>query len=184
MKVNGYEIAPWSALRGANLREADLSGADLRWANLRWANLSGANLRGADLRGANLIGANLREANLIGANLRQTRLPEGELRILPDDGDVIGWKKLRSNHIARLLIPGGTARSNATGRKCRAQRAKVLAIYAPCGAPHEIGVSQHDPAFMYRVGEWVSVSNFDPDRWNECAPGIHFFITRKEAEEY
>ena len=25
---------------------------------------------------------------------------------------------------------------------------------------------------------------FDTNRWNECAPGIHFFITRQEAVNY
>ena len=52
MRVNGYEIKPFSDLSGADLsdaylREADLSRANLREANLRGANLSGANLCGA-----------------------------------------------------------------------------------------------------------------------------------------
>ena len=64
MNINGYEIGPYTNLRGANLRDADLSGADLRGADLRYANLSGANLRYADLRGANLSGADLGGADL------------------------------------------------------------------------------------------------------------------------
>lgn len=32
--------------------------------------------------------------------------------------------------------------------------------------------------------ETVSVADFDENRWNECAPGIHFFITREEAVRY
>lgn len=28
------------------------------------------------------------------------------------------------------------------------------------------------------------VDNFDENRWNECAAGIHFFITREEAVRY
>jgi hypothetical protein len=28
------------------------------------------------------------------------------------------------------------------------------------------------------------VENFNEDRWNECAAGIHFFITREEAIDY
>lgn len=36
----------------------------------------------------------------------------------------------------------------------------------------------------YRVGETVRPDRFDDDRWNECAPGVHFFITRAEAETY
>ena len=34
------------------------------------------------------------------------------------------------------------------------------------------------------VGETVSVSDFDENRWNECSTGIHFFITRDEAVRY
>lgn len=32
--------------------------------------------------------------------------------------------------------------------------------------------------------EVVKVDDFDKDRWNECAPGIHCFITRQEAVNY
>lgn len=37
---------------------------------------------------------------------------------------------------------------------------------------------------MYTVGKIVTVDNFDTNRYEECAPGIHFFITRKEAVDY
>ena len=33
----------------------------------------------------------------------------------------------------------------------------------------------------FPVGETVEVENFDQNRWNECAPGIHHYITRWEA---
>ena len=45
-------------------------------------------------------------------------------------------------------------------------------------------VSGHDSAFVYRVGETVSVPNLDRNWQEECAPGVHFFITRAEAEAY
>ena len=35
---------------------------------------------------------------------------------------------------------------------------------------------------MYEVGKEVVADSFDDDRWNECSHGIHFFITRNEAE--
>ena len=44
--------------------------------------------------------------------------------------------------------------------------------------------SGYDANFNYKVGETVKVDNFDDDRRNECAPGIHFFITRQEAVNY
>ena len=44
--------------------------------------------------------------------------------------------------------------------------------------------SDYDGDFVYRVGETVEVPDFDDNRWNECAAGIHFFITRDEAVKY
>ena len=44
--------------------------------------------------------------------------------------------------------------------------------------------SEYDSKFIYTVGEIVEEPNFDDDRWNECAPGIHFFINRQEAVLY
>ena len=44
--------------------------------------------------------------------------------------------------------------------------------------------SDYNNDFIYRVGESVSVDDFDEDRKKECAPGIHFFITRQEAVDW
>jgi len=179
-------------LRGANLRGADLRGANLRGANLRWANLSGANLSGANLSGAdlyraNLSGANLRGADLSDANLRWAGLygakdiPEiakAQTLITPD-GDIIGWKKCQSGVIVKLLIPSSAKRHNATGRKCRAEYADVLEVI---GA--EVGISKHDGMTEYRVGQRVTCDKWGEDRFEECSGGIHFFITRIEAENY
>jgi hypothetical protein len=149
--------------------------------NLSKANLSEANLSGADLREADLSGANLRGANLSGAK----EIPEYVINItsiLPA-GDLIGWKKLRNERIAKLLIPNDAKRSNATERKCRAEYATVLEIWDSETLVTE-GQSKQDHLFIYRVGETVTPDAFDEDRWKECASGIHFFITRYEAEQY
>ena len=44
--------------------------------------------------------------------------------------------------------------------------------------------SDYDSNFIYKVGEVIEVNNFCEDRWEECAAGIHFFITRQEAIGY
>ena len=176
-------------LYGANLRGANLYGAYLRGAYLRGANLRGANLRGANLRDANLYGADLRGADLYGANLPELAI--AKTSILPDEGDIIGWKKAYVDDttpvIVKLLIPSDAQRSNATGRKCRASKARVLDLQDKQGnslPPDTTALSEYDTDFTYKTGETVQVENFDTDRWNECAPGIHFFITRIEAVEY
>ena len=181
-------------LSGANLCDADLHYADLQGADLRDANLCGVDLRGANLYGADLQGANLRGAGLCGADFDGARnIPPSVLSqtgILPDEGDVVGWKKAMDEHynpvIVKLLIPADAQRSNATTRKCRASEAEVLDIQNPDGESLD-GVtanSKYDVDFIYRKGETVKVSDFDMNRWNECAPGIHFFITRQEAVDY
>ena len=95
------------------------------------------------------------------------------------EGTLIGWKKCKNNIIVKLEIPAEAKRSNATGRKCRAEYVKVIEVI---GA--EVGISQHDDKTEYRVGEIVKPDKWNNNRWNECSSGIHFFITRKEAEEY
>lgn len=166
------------------LRSADLRSADLHGANLRSADLSDANLRCANLRCADLSDANLRDANLSELTVAQTS-------ILPDEGDIIGWKKAITLDgapiIVKLLIPADAQRSNATGRKCRASTARVLDLQDKQGnslPPDTTAYSSFDLDFTYQKGETVHVEDFDTDRWDECATGIHFFITRIEAIEY
>ena len=177
LKEHGYDC-----LRGANLSDADLSRADLSDAYLSDACLSDAYLSGACLSDANLSDAN------------HVQLSIAKTSILPDGGDIIGWKKayvdgtmLPKSVIVKLLIPADAQRSNATGRKCRASTARVLDLQDKQGnslPPDTTAYSGHDTDFTYKKGETVHVEDFDTNRWNECAPGIHFFITRIEAVEY
>ena len=85
-----------------------------------------------------------------------------------------------------LEIPEDAKRLSATGRKCRCDKAKVLEIQNIDGTASGLTEieSDHDSNFIYRVGEIVSVDDFDEDRWNECSTGIHFFINRQEAVNY
>ena len=137
-----------------------------------------ADLRDADLRDAYLRNADLRDAYLSGA--KNLAFPIA----CPEKGSFIGWKKCRGDLIVELEICADAKRSSATGRKCRCDKAKVISITTPEGTPVDSAISQYTETFAYRVGETVSVDDFDDNRWNECAPGIHFFITRQEAVDY
>ena len=175
-------------LSGAYLSEADLSGAYLSEADLSGADLRGANLSGADLRGANLSGAYLRGANLNEAYLRGAKNVPFIPMTCPDEGEFIGWKKAHVGIyevLVKLKILEDSKRSSATGRKCRTDKALVLSIIdlkenKECSK----AFSNYDKDFKYTVGEIVSVPDFDDDRFNECAPGIHFFINKEEAINY
>ena len=178
-----------ASLYGANLFRASLSGANLFRASLSGANLSGANLSGASLYGANLFRASLSGANLSGANLSEANLSEAKHVnypiACPEKGSFTAFKKA-NGYIVELVIPEDALRSSSSSRKCRCSKAVVTSITNLDGTDTNVAVvpSGYDESFLYKVGETVSVDNFDENRWNECAPGIHFFITRQEAVDY
>jgi hypothetical protein len=187
-------------LHNANLSNADLSNADLSCADLHSANLSGADLRSADLYSANLSSANLRNADLYNADLSCADLHSAEniewadaiTRIVPD-GDIIVWKKahyidkdgVTQDGIVKLLVPAKAERSNATSRKCRGQYAVDKGHFTLDGKrTRKDFTSIYDSDFVYKVGETIRPNGWDENRWAECSSGIHFFITRWEAEHY
>ena len=164
-------------LRYANLSDADLSGADLSDADLSDADLHDADLHDADLSDADLRGADLRYANLIGAN-NLSDLAAAQTEILPRTGTVRGFKKA-SGYMVEVEVLADARRSNSTGRKCRAEAVKVIAVI---GA--EIAKSSFDDSVIYKAGEIVRCDKWNEDRWTECGGGIHFFLTQEEAEDY
>lgn len=157
--------------------KANLRGANLEEANLRAADLSGANLWGANLQGSDLWEVNLRGANLRGA--KNAELVQAQTSIVPQQGAFEGWKLCRNKRLVRLLIPADARRSNATGRKCRAEYVDVLEIIGG-----EEALSLYDSSTVYRVGERVTADHWEEDRWIECDGGIHFYLTRIEAEHH
>jgi hypothetical protein len=179
-----------ASLSGANLCGASLSGANLYGANLSWANLCGASLSGANLCGANLCGASLYGASLSGANLYGANLSGAtnadlaiaRMQFIPEEGQFIGWKKCVGSVIVKLRIPADAKRSHGSERKCRCSKAVVLAIYGPDGVERKSAKSLHNSKFIYATGKTAKADGFDDDRWNTCGQGIHFYLTRTEAE--
>ena len=138
-----------------------------------------ADLRYADLRSADLRYANLRYAY----GLLVNSLTIQQTRILPE-GDIIGYKKAYSKEgkpiVVKLLIPKEAKRSHAFGRKCRAEYAKVLEITGR----NKKAYSNYDRKVIYETGKTIKPDSFDNDWREECSSGIHFFITKVEAENY
>ena len=127
-----------------------------------------------DLGGADLYGADLGGANLGGANL-------GEVKNLffqiPQEGELIAWKKVCGGVVKLRVPPEAKRTTTPVGRKCRAEWVEVLE------APED-GRGKHDSSVIYRAGEIVRPDKYDPDIRVECTHGIHFFLTREEAEAY
>ena len=176
-----------ASLNRASLIGASLNRASLIGASLNRASLDGASLDRASLNDASLNRASLNDASLDGASLNGASLPAFQL--VPEEGAFIAWKALRGPDIviAKLEIPADAARtSSLVGRKCRSSAARILSLTLKgSGEPVGEAFSSHDPSFVYRVGEVVVPRQpFDPDIRVECTSGIHFFITRAEAESY
>ena len=169
-----------------NLTGADLSGADLAFANLRYANLSGADLSGADLYNANLSGANLSGADLINSELEYTNLTD---TILDDKeqcrkGIVLTepmtvYKKAYEDKIITLEIPVGAKVFSINNSKRRTNKANVIDMQGETELR-----SYYDTNFKYHVGDEIDIIDFNENYNVECGAGIHFFLTREEAETY
>ena len=167
-------------LRGADLKGADLSDADLRYADLSNVDLNGAYLSDAHLRRANLSGANLNSTNLNGINLKGTVLDKEEQirKGIKLSNPITGWKKCKGGVIVKLEIPRGAMVFSINNDKCRTDKAIVKEIF---GADRAFSMHKY---FSYYVGDKIEVYNFNCEYNIECTEGIHFFRTRKEAENY
>ena len=179
----------WADLSGVNLSGVNLSGADLRYANLirsilidtdlTGANLTGAKLYGAHLYGADLTGAILTNATLAGADLTHTILDEKEQcrKGIVLTEPMIGYKKSNEGKIITLEMPIGAKVFSINNNKRRTNKAKVIDMQGETEFS-----SMHDNSFKYHVGDEIEIKDFD-ERYNvECSTGIHFFLTREEAE--
>ena len=189
-----YAYLQRADLQRAHLQRADLQGADLQYADLQYAYLQGAHLQRAhlqdadlqdadlqraDLQRADLQGAYLQGAYLRGAHLQGAHLPWFQI---PQDGTLTVYKKVQDK-IVKLLIPAKAKRTaSLVGRKCRAEYAKVLSIEGDKPVTSD-GLRQ-GPKTRYEVGKTVKPDSYDDDIRTECSHGIHFFLTREEAEEF
>lgn len=123
--------------------------------------------------------------------------------ICPEEGEFIGWKKVIIRgpfgplewlenptpdevYIVKLKIPADAKRSSSmASRKCRCEFADVLDIINLKTGEHVKRVKSNSrEAIWYKVGERSHPDSFDENRWKVCTHGIHFFMNRREAEEY
>ena len=188
----------WSDFEDVSFAGADLTGVNL--ANVRCVNTSfaAANLRDADLSGAALRGCDLHNAHIEGAHLYSANLEHARLDGIVDDertqffrlyppatGAFLGYKKCFNDLLVQLLIPADAKRTSATLHSCRTNKAKVLSIKNFDGSrSYDEAMSLVDPNFIYRVGQWLEVGNFNEDRWFDSTTGIHYWLTPEEAMAY
>lgn len=118
-----------------------------------------------------LRGANLREADLSGAILP-------DFLIVPEKGSFRAFKKTTEG-VIEIEISASAERTNSlVGRKCRASKIKVLSGEG-CG-----GTGPNYRTITYNKGDIIECPDYDGDIRVECTTGIHFFMTRSEAERW
>ena len=161
-------------LVGYNLNGSNLRDGNLRDCDLRCSNLSDSDLRGSDLSESDIRDSDLRGSDLRGSITNYTTI--GIETACPETGAFEAWKNCKGI-IVKLLIPADAERSSATTRKCRANKALVLDVIGATQATSSRGM-------IYEKGYYVFADSWDPDRWNECSHGIHFFMNRGDAETW
>ena len=174
--------------------EANLDGADLYASDLDYASFKGASLRFARIEYAdNSYYADFTNADVTGVDFSGCELDEESFEgatgfhphmRCPEEGSFIAWKKCRDNHIVKLLIPEHAQRTGASVYSCRASEAVVLDIRNEDNEPCEEAVSCADEDFIYRTGETVCPEEAFDGHLLENGSGIHFFLTRTEAEQF
>lgn len=188
--------------------DCDFTAASLRWQSFDSCNFINCNFANSSIGSAIFNGCGFKNCDFDLADMPNwfhpsymkgcTNVPYMPMAC-PDEGEFMGYKvaitedtKLNQlgprKVLVTLRIPSDAKRSAAGGRKCRCNKAQVVAIEPAesryVGTTIRTARSAHDFAFKYRVGEEVFVTKFDENPWNECAPGIHFFMNKKEALLY
>ncbi len=171
-------------LTGADLAFTDLDNAVFKNAILKYARVEHAvrsywaDFTGADVTGVEFSGCELDEEFFEGAIGFHPHMR------CPEEGSFIAWKKCRDDRIVKLLIPETAKRTGASTYCCRASEARVLEIWDRDGEPCAKAVSHADEDFIYRKGETVYPKKTFDDHLLEDGSGIHFFLTRTEAEQF
>lgn len=161
--------------------DCDFNNACFDFADLTGSTFLRCDFKGASMRGAILDNVTFKDC---------TNMPYIPMAC-PETGAFVAYKiAYRPDApdvwcVIKLEIPEDARRSSATGRKCRASKAKVLGIESvDRSQSFEFAQSTWDCDFIYKLGETYEIKNFDENRFNECAPGIHFFLGRNEALEH
>ena len=186
-------------LSSSQLCDCSFESANLDCAYLDLTDLDYASFKDASLKyilfddSVNAYYANFKNADLTGVDFADCPLDEKRMEgavgfhphmRCPEEGSFIAWKKCRDDRIVKLMIPETAARTGASAYSCRASEALVLDIWDRDNEPCGEAVSGRDESFVYRKGETVLPAEDYNDYLLDDGSGIHFFLTRSEAEQY
>ena len=182
-----------SVLNGVDFSNSIVEGAlfdgcPMRGVNFKKASIKESCFRSCDLRDANIEGADLYAAVLELADMEGIKTDENTkwFRLYcPEKGAFLAYKKCFGDRLVQLLVPADAKRSSATRNSIRVSKAKVLTIKSfDYKDRFDEAWSLVDENFVYRVGRWVEVKDYNEDRWFDSTTGIHVWLTRQEAKAY
>lgn len=193
-----FELQAYAHFTYCTFTDCDFSGADLTYSsfvscafvNCEFGNMT---LDNTDFVYCSMTGCRADSCNVTGRIYASGQCRSFLARTVPMEcprkGAYTAYKKAVSwddqEVLVTLEIPREARRSSATGKKCRASMATVRDIRTVHGnRKRNFAISFHDPCFTYRTGQTVRVDNFDTNRFNECAPGIHHFMDPESAMDY
>ena len=100
--------------------------------------------------------------------------------------DKVHYVYIPKRYIAELFIPAHAKRSSAGNDKCRASEAFVVSIVDLANGEY-VDKVRHECFSVfgrdtdYIVGETVHANGWNPNRFEECTNGIHFFMNKEKA---
>ena len=168
-----HSLMPHCSFRRASMRGTSIEACNVRWADFTEAHAEGANFFMA------VMEYTVNDGIVIDDATRWYRMH------CPETGAFVAYKKCFDLRIVQLLIPADARRVSPTSPWGRCDKAKVLSIWNFEGTErYDEASSLQTDRFVDKLGEWVEEPRFNPDRWLESAPGIHFWMTRQEAIDY
>lgn len=167
----------------ANFKNAKIANTNFTNASFVGSQFSDAVLDTLDISGANFYGAELNTQ-------QQTKITRSATTkwfdmICPATGEFTIYKRCQNDRIVELCVLADAKRVVGTTPKCRVSAAKVVKITSLDGnTEYKYAFSLFDSDFIYIKNDVVTVENFEPSRWIECASGIHGFLHRELAVAY
>ena len=96
---------------------------------------------------------------------------------------MVVWKAVKGG-VAKIEVPAEARRTACLiNRKCRAEFVRTIEIVVD-GAHADTAPGLRDASVIYRVGEITRPDSYDDNPAVDCTHGIHFFLTRAEAEKW
>lgn len=186
-----HAVMPCSSVLSTKFRSSVFHKANACSAVMQWNDFSRSDMSGACMSYSLLDTCTFDMSDMSGFKAWHSTVDDCEfdavrglrLPVVCPEGYVTdAWKRC-GDYIVHLRIPEDARVISVFGPQCRCDKAEVVDIELPQGGSAGVKAvsSGYRDDFVYRVGEAVSVDDFDENRWSDCTSGIHFYMSRMTA---